>query len=277
MITAARKQPDDLLDQVGALARAVVAPDLHVVISMGDRDLTRGRVPLGHDRWETVVKAMPPGPRGAVPVLARQTGAEVAIDAGAEILVFLDADCLPSRHLVGRYRDALTTLPDDVPTILCGLLVDPGPRPDAGYVWAELDELVASAPSTTALPAGAVEAEPDLSRFRSASFAVTTEHLRRLGGVVGRGGRAGDHDLDLASRLRAAGGRLAWLGGVTALRRPRSVEDISGPELATLARAASRYEQRWEQELSMPVLSAAQRTGLLRRDDSGQWVPTGRA
>lgn len=273
VITAGHRQHDDHLDQIGGLARAVVPPDLHVVISMGDRDLTRGRVPLRHDRWETVVQAVQPGPLRARRVLARDTGARAAVAAGAELLIFLDADALPSLHLVERYAEALAQgSADGGPQILCGGLVDPGPRPDAGYEWSRLDQLVAQDLAATGLGAGEVAPEPRLERFRSASFGITATDVDRIGGLVGPDLATSDHDLDLAARLRVAGGSLAWLGGVTALRRPRSLTDVTPAELQTLGRAANRYEERWGTRLTgVPALLAAERGGLLRRDAEGRW------
>lgn len=273
VITAGHRQHDDHLDQIGGLARAVVTPDLHVVISMGDRDLTRGRVPLRHDRWETIVQAMPPGPQRARRVLARASGARAAVEAGAELLIFLDADALPSLHLVERYAEALGSgSADDGPRMLCGGLVDPGPRPVAGYEWTRLDHLVAEDLAAAGLGAGQVVPEPLFERFRSASFGITATDLARIGGLVGTDLATSDHDLDLASRLRAAGGSLAWLGGVTALRRPRSLTDLTPRELETLVRAANRYEERWDTQLSaVPVLASAERAGLLHRDAEGRW------
>lgn len=271
VITAGHKQHDQHLDQIGGMARAVVAPDLHVVISMGDRDLTRGRVPLGHDRWQTIVRATPPGPLHARRVLARDAGARVAIEAGAELLIFLDADALPSLHLVERYAEALAR-PSDAPQVLCGALVDPGPRPAAGYAWSRLDQLVVADPGTTALAAGEVAPEPRIECFRSASFGITAADVQAIGGMLGPELEAGEHDLDLVSRLQATGGSLSWLGGVAALRRPRSLADVTPVELDTLARAANRFEERWDTRLTaVPALIAAERAGLLHRRDDGLW------
>ena len=273
VITAGHRQHDDHLDQIGGLARAVVTPDLHVVISMGDRDLTRGRVPLRHDRWETVVRAMPPGPQRARRVMARDTGARAAVMAGAELLIFLDADALPSLHLVERYAEALARGPvEGGPRILCGGLVDPGPRPAAGYEWSRLDHLVADDLAAAGLGAGEEAPEPHLERLRVASLGLTAADLEKMDGLVGADLATSDHDLDLASRLRAAGGSLAWLGGVAALRRRRRLADVTSAELATLERAANRYEERWNTRLTgVPVLIAAERAGRLRRDGESRW------
>ncbi|WP_131104731.1 hypothetical protein [Ornithinimicrobium sufpigmenti] len=273
VITAGYRQHDAHLDQIGGLARSAVPPDLHVIISMGDRDLTRGRVPLHHDRWKTVVRAMPPGPQRARRVMARDTGARMAIEAGAELLIFLDADALPSLHLVERYADALARPYGDGPRVLCGSLIDPGPRPAAGFQWSRLDQLVAEELATVGLPAGEVIPQRQVERFRAASFGITALDLGAIGGMVGPELNSNDHDLDFASRLHEAGGHLARLVGVPALRRPRSLADVTPLELDTLARAANRFEERWGTRLSaMPALMAAERAGLVHRGKDGLWA-----
>lgn len=273
VITAGYRQHDAHLDQIGGLARAPVTPDLHVIISMGDRDLTRGRVPVHHDRWETLVRAMPPGPQRARRVLARDAGARAAVEAGAELLVFLDADALPSLHLVEQYAEALAQPSVGGPRVLCGSLVDPGPRPEAGYQWSRLDRLVAEDLAAVGLAAGEVIPEPQVERFRAASFGITAADLETVGGMLGPELSTSEHDLDFASRLREAGGNLARLVGVTALRRPRDLAQVTLAELDTLARAANRFEARWDTRLSsVPVIMAAERAGLLRRDEHDLWV-----
>ncbi|QFG68534.1 glycosyltransferase family 2 protein [Ornithinimicrobium pratense] len=278
VITAGYRQHDAHLDQIGGLARSAVTPDLHVIISMGDRDLTRGRVPLHHDRWETIVRAMPPGPQRARRVLARDAGARVAVEAGAELLVFLDADALPSLHFVEQYAEALAQPSGRGPRVLCGGLVDPGPRPEAGYQWSRLDQMVAEDLAAGGVAAGQVVPEPQVERLRAASFGITATDLEAIGGMLGPELSTSEHDLDFASRLREAGGSLARLMGVTALRRPRNLADVTPVELDTLAKAANRFEERWDTRLSVvPVLVAAERAGLLRRDKDNLWVRTAAA
>jgi hypothetical protein len=51
----AKGRHEHLLGQVDGLSVGSEPPALHSVVSMGDRDLTRGRLPLGTDRWRTVV------------------------------------------------------------------------------------------------------------------------------------------------------------------------------------------------------------------------------
>lgn len=277
VITAGHDQHDAHMDQVAAMDRAVVGPDLHVVISMGDRDLTRGRVPLHHDRWSTIVKAMPPGPRRSREMLARDAGARAALEDGAQLLIFLDPDALPSLHLVERYADALAEPSGEGPRVLCGGLVDPGPRPETGYDWPHLDKLVtedlASGHHAGRLGAGGVTVEAHAELFRSASFGISADDLESVGGIVDPDLDGDDHDLDFASRLLGAGGSLAWLGGVAALRRPRSLDQVTAADLDALARAANRFEERNGRELApVPLLAAATQAGLMRRAASGDWA-----
>ena len=60
---------------------------------------------------------------------ARNLGAATAVAAGAEHLVFLDVDCVPSRTLVGRYGEVLVDTADGAgPRVLCGdVAYEPAP------------------------------------------------------------------------------------------------------------------------------------------------------
>ena len=44
--------------------------------------------------------------RAAAGGAARNLGAQTAIDGGAELLIFLDVDCIPAPNMVGTYRRA---------------------------------------------------------------------------------------------------------------------------------------------------------------------------
>ena len=61
---------------------------------------------------------VPPGP---LPVAsARNIGALAALNEGAELLVFLDVDCIPGRNLLGRYYEAGVDLEHRTDALLCG-------------------------------------------------------------------------------------------------------------------------------------------------------------
>jgi hypothetical protein len=88
---------------------------------------------------------------GSLPIAAaRNTGARAALHRGAELLVVLDVDCIPSPGLVTRYPAAAAS-PRHRSALLCGpvtYLAPPGP---GGYP-ATLEHLINSAPGTAVAP-----------------------------------------------------------------------------------------------------------------------------
>ncbi|MFZ8507337.1 hypothetical protein ACO1M3_14115, partial [Staphylococcus aureus] len=55
---------------------------------------------------------VPPGPHGLRVGAGRNAAAAAAIAEGAELLVFLDVDCLPGPEVFARYADAAAAHPD---------------------------------------------------------------------------------------------------------------------------------------------------------------------
>ena len=85
---------------------------VRVVVSMGDPSLAA--VTRQHPGVQTIT--VPVADPGRLPLAAaRNAGAEAALEAGAELLVFLDVDCLPGDRLLPRYAQAAR---DDA--LLCG-------------------------------------------------------------------------------------------------------------------------------------------------------------
>ena len=92
-----------LRGQLDGLALSAHPADLHVVVAVDDPSAA-----------DTVARSGAPahivccaGGSAALPVAAaRNAGAAAALEYGADLLVFLDVDCIPGRHLVGRYREA---------------------------------------------------------------------------------------------------------------------------------------------------------------------------
>ena len=87
------------LQRAGLLA-GTLRPDWHIVVTMEDgavRNLLDERAPPV-DIVETTRQA------GALPLAsARNLGARQAMSAGADLLIFLDVDCVPGPMLVSRY------------------------------------------------------------------------------------------------------------------------------------------------------------------------------
>jgi hypothetical protein len=105
------------LRQLDGISRSARLPDTHVIVTIDDPAVS-GVVAASGNAAHVVHCEGPPGP---LPVAsARNIGALAALNEGAELLVFLDVDCIPGRSLLGRcyeagvdleYRDALLCRP----------------------------------------------------------------------------------------------------------------------------------------------------------------------
>lgn len=157
-----------MLQQLG-LAAGSHAPDQYVVVAMDDPDL--GAVLTGRELAATVVDC--PVRNGNLPLArARNLGAARAVERGAELLVFLDVDCVPGEQLLERYRQvALDT--EHRRSLLCGTVSYlPAPGPD-GYRLAELPTLAEPRPGRPAPGVGELHRSEGYTLFWSLSFAVT--------------------------------------------------------------------------------------------------------
>ncbi|MBW5422053.1 glycosyltransferase family 2 protein, partial [Streptomyces sp. BG9H] len=103
VITLAAGRHSHLILQQDGLASGTCRPDHYVVVSMADPDIPRhtaGRDPVADVACLALIE-------GRLPLAAaRNAGAARALAAGAELLVFLDVDCVPGPTLVQRYAEA---------------------------------------------------------------------------------------------------------------------------------------------------------------------------
>ncbi|MFG6504504.1 glycosyltransferase family 2 protein [Microbacterium sp. P05] len=186
---------------------------------------------------------VPPGDHGLRVGEGRNAAADAAITAGAELLIFLDADCLPGPELVDRYVQAAAALPG---SILCGPVtyLAEGVAP-AGL--ADLDALTrphAARPNPE--PGAIVIAEPaDYNLFWSLSFAVGAATWRASGGFSPAYQGYGAEDTDFAWRARAAGIPLAWVGGAHAYHQWHPTSAPPWQHLDDILRNGATFAARW--------------------------------
>lgn len=139
--TIVHHEHEALLGQVDGLAMSTWPPDLHVVLSVSDRELTRNRLPIRSDRWETRVPRlqMPGGTRPwKHEVLVRAMDA--AADGDAEVLVFMAVDSIPAPGLLQAYAEQARDVDGTPPTVLEAQVVALAPPGPLGYpVSSELE------------------------------------------------------------------------------------------------------------------------------------------
>ena len=186
---------------------------------------------------------VPPGPRGFQVGEGRDRAAEAAIAAGADLLVFLDVDCLPGPGLLSAYRAAADAYPD---ALLAGAVtyLASVQRPETA---ADLPFLSRPHRARPALPEGetraATDAEYDL--FWSLSFAVTPAAWARIGGFHPGYEGYGAEDTDLAWTARQRGVEMRWVGGADAYHQWHPVSSPPWQHLDDILRNGATFHARW--------------------------------
>lgn len=259
VITVAHGRHAHLMGQRATLAACTPAPDDHVVVAMDDPELVERGIAT------VAVEATPAGlPLAA----ARNRGAEVAIERGADVLVFLDVDCLASCELVEAYAQAVRREPDVVWSGPVTYLETP---PAAGYDLGSLAELDDPHPARPAPVPGEVlrHADPDL--FWSLSFALSADAWQQVGGFCEEYVGYGGEDTDFARLVVKEGLEMAWLGSARAYHQWHPVASPPVEHLDDIVRNANLFSARWGETPMQGWLDEFEARGLARRGADGRW------
>ncbi|MFK5583481.1 hypothetical protein [Serinicoccus sp. LYQ131] len=145
VLTAASRDHDHLLGHVDGLAVSTWPPDAHVVVSVQDRALTRGRLPIRSDRWSTDVHVLASRhPHWLLP--AMHLAAARALRHAPDVLIYLSVHCIPSPRLIRTLVEEAMANPSTAPTLWSGKVVPLMPCPGPAYPVRQLDELILQAP-----------------------------------------------------------------------------------------------------------------------------------
>ncbi len=243
------------------LAQSDDQPAEHILVAMDDPALAE--LPTAGDDPARVVRVGRTA-RGLPLAAARNTGAAAALGRGAEVLIFLDVDCLPDPGLVGAYRAAAIAVATR-DRLLCGpvtyLAESTGTPVDAASL-ALLDDPHDARPAPAR---GATELGGSHDLFWSLSFAVHAATWRRIGGFhedyVGYGGE----DTDFAWAARERGVELAWIGDARAYHQFHPVEDPPVGHLDDILRNGAVFHDRWGQWPMGGWLRAFEESRLIER------------
>lgn len=237
LVTVAHGRHDHLSRQRTMVGRSTVAVADYLVVAVDDPALSRG---WAHEAGVTVL-AHGPGRHGLPIASARNAGAAEAVRRGAELIVFLDVDCLPDPELVRYYERAARKHPS---SLLCGPVAYL-PRPGQnGY---DLDSLERYPfhPARPAPKPGELEHHGDPRLFWSLSFATTTATWLRIGGFCSDYEGYGAEDTDFAFVARDAGAPLTWVGGAAAYHQWHLTQSPPVGHLDDIVRNASIFADRW--------------------------------
>ncbi len=246
---------DHLRVQLDALADA---PGVRrVVVWVGDDDPPE----LAAD----TVLHVPPGEDGLRLAAGRNAGAAAA--SGADLLVFLDADCVPGPALLRRYGEAALAHPG---AVLCG----PVTYLPEGVAASDPAELAARTSPHPARPMpddtdDRVADAGDYPLFWSLSFALTPATWGRIGGFDEAYEGYGGEDTDFAFRMRSREVPLVWTGGAHAYHQYHPTSSPPWQHVDAILRNGALFAERWDEWPMTGWLEAFERGGAVVRDASG--------
>jgi GT2 family glycosyltransferase len=257
-------------DHLARQRAALVGPEHHVVVAMGEDEAQECRRLVGDESDVIAVETQPEG----LPLAgARNAGARRALDAGGELLVFLDVDCIPGAALLERYRDAAA---ESTSALLCGPVGYLPPAPADGYPAAGLHSLARPHPARPVPPEDEVLPGGRHELFWTLSFAVTATNWRRLGGFCEEYVGYGGEDTDFGQIARRAGVELAWVGGAWAYHQHHPTEAPPVRHLTDILRNAGIFHRRWGWWPMGGWLAAFAERGLARHEPAtDRWVVVG--
>lgn len=235
VVTIVHGRHDHLRRHRRALLTGSRTPDLHVVVAMGDAEVT-GVMDEGVD-----VLALEADPRRLPLAAARNAGARAALRGGADVLVFLDVDCLAGPDLVAAYAEVALR---DRATLWSGPVTYLGPG-DAEEALRQPDAFDSPHPARPAPRPGEELHGADPVLFWSLSFAVHREGWRRSGGFCERYAGYGAEDTDFAVQAAARGMDHAWVGSARAHHQHHPTSDPPVQHLDAILRNARTYHERW--------------------------------
>lgn len=265
-ITLVHARHEHLLLQRDGLARSTCPPARYVVVAMGDErvsPLLAERAPEA-DVLELACAA------GSLPLAqARNLGAEHALLHGAELLIFLDVDCIPSPEMVERYAHAATVAER---ALLCGPVGYLPAPPRDGYRLELLEAQARPHPARPVPGEHELLGEPDLRLFWSLSFAIHAADWQRVGGFCERYRGYGGEDTDFAQLAAGAGLRMLWVGGAWAYHQHHADGQPPLRHAREIVENANLFHRRWGWWPMQGWLELLCTRGVARFEhESGQW------
>ena len=271
VITIVSGRHDHLLAQQKGLLLGTRLPDLYVVVAMGDPkalELTR-RGPLTGSTTAVSLHDIPVD--GPLPLAAaRNVGAVAALAAGADVLIFLDVDCVPSPTLVAVYEKAVRN--EARPALHCGVVEYLEQGVDAGRIHPA--QLAGTPhPARPQPEPGVSTASQDWPLFWSLSFAVSNLTWQQLGGFCENFRGYGGEDTDFGYHAFLSGIDLRWLGGAVAYHQHHDSQHPPIAHLADIVRNATVFHRRWGFWPMLGWLAEFRDLGLVTHDpDRDEWT-----
>lgn len=222
------------------------------------------------ERWhpgppEVTVVPFVGGSRDLPVAAARNAGAAEALRRGADLLVFLDVDCLPSPDLIASYVKAAAH-DEHGSSLLCGAVAYLPPPPRGGY---DLDRLDGH-PTHRSRPApdpGELQPAGEHRLFWSLSFAVTRQVWEQIGGFCATYRGYGAEDTDFGQVAKSLGIDLTWVGGAVAYHQWHPTSSPPVQHVDDILRNGAIFARRWGWWPMEGWLAQFVELGLIRWDE----------
>lgn len=264
VVTVVAGRHSHLRAQLHGLTESSVPATHHVIVSMGDDAIAGAVLTAGSDAHVVTL----PRVDAHLPLArARNLGARIAASRGAELLVFLDVDCIPGPEMLARYVDAATSTRHR-DSVLCGPVTYLPPNP-SGWTSTSLRESTDPHHARPNPADGHVTEGTNYDLFWSLSFAVTPQVWERIGGFFEGYSGYGGEDTDFAASARAAGIGLRWVGGAHAYHQHHAVSSPPVEHVDDIVRNSRLFHQRWNRWPMEGWLAEFERRGMIERDDHG--------
>ena len=262
VVTVVAGRRDHLRRQDAALEASDRSADLRVVVVLDDAPLET--VP------GALVVRLDPGAGGLPLAAARNRGAETALRAGADLVVFLDVDCLPVPGALGAYETAMR---HSGVALVCGAVGYLPEGVDHGHP--ELFDGVAHWHGFRPRPAAGDLVPTDAGAFWSLSFAVTRAIWCRLGGFDEGYRGYGAEDTDLGMRAESLGVPILVAGGAEAHHQYHPTSSPPVQHVDAILRNGARFAATWGRWPMQGWLDAFADQGLVERDARGGYRRAG--
>ncbi|MFM9921234.1 glycosyltransferase family 2 protein [Lacisediminihabitans sp. H27-G8] len=264
MITIVSGRRDHLINQHRGLALSDTAPHCYVVVAIDEPHLADW---LDQSPPVAQIKHLN-SPDAHLPLAAaRNLGAKHAIDRGADLLVFLDVDCVPSPSLLARYSEAAYLFP----TALLGGAV--GYLPDNISPFSKNRDLLAHFHNFRPRPRAGETYLTDPNLFWSLSFALTTAMWKEIGGFHEAYRGYGGEDTDFARTSEKSGNEFRMVGDAEAFHQYHPSPSPPVHHLEDILRNGRIFAERWGTWPMIGWLEEFEKQGLVYHDDSsGDWL-----
>ena len=265
VITTVSNRREHLINQHDALGGSASVPDLYVIVALDAPAGAASDWLSMHAPTATVLHMG--GAPDQLPVAAgRNLGARHAMERGADLLRFLDVDCVPTPTLLSAYADAARIYPDAVLSGAVGYL----PEGADAFSPVRAEKAYFHDFRPRLLPCHTERADPAL--FWSLSFAMTGLTWQRAGGFCEDYVGYGAEDTDFAQIASRRGIPFLWVGGAEAFHQYHPVQSPPIEHLEDILRNGRLFASRWGFWPMTGWLDAFESRGLVTRDiATGDW------